>query len=117
MQAWARGIQHGTNKDLTVWIFGYAPNRVPDLEKFRIDWIEDFNNMKQTYITFASNIAEDGESIVVDEDIFPVKFAGFLPQYVKPDPKAHGKPTENTLVNQYGKSIKFDPDGDCLTLS
>tara|TARA_X000001382_G_C3156313_1_gene174700 strand:+ start:162 stop:1328 length:1167 start_codon:yes stop_codon:yes gene_type:complete len=116
MQAWARGIQHGTNKDLIVWIFGYAPNRVPDLEEFRKDWIEDFNNMKQTYITFASNIAEDGESIVVDEDIFPVKFAGFLPQYVKPDPKAHGKPTENTLIDQYGQSIKFDPDGDCLTI-
>ena len=32
MQAWARGIQHGTNKDLTVWIFGYAPNRVPNLD-------------------------------------------------------------------------------------
>ena len=116
MQAWARGIQHGTNKDLTVWIFGYAPNRVPDLEEFRKDWIEEFNKMKQTYITFASNIAEDGESIVVDEDIFPVKFAGFFPQYVKPDPKAHGKPTENTLVDQYGRSIKFDPDGDCLTI-
>ena len=116
MQAWARGVEHGTNKDLTVWIFGYAPNRVPDLEEFRKDWIEDFNTMKQTYITFASNIAEDGGSIVVDEDIFPVKFAGFLPQYVKPDPKLHGKPTENTLVDQYGNSVKFDPDGDCLTL-
>ena len=116
MQAWARGVEHGTNKDLTVWIFGYAPNRVPDLEEFRKDWIEDFNTMKQTYITFASNIAEDGGSIIVDEDIFPVKFAGFLPQYVKPDPKLHGKPTENTLVDQYGNSVKFDPDGDCLTL-
>ena len=116
MQAWARGIQHGTNKDLTVWIFGYAPNRVPDLDQFRKDWIEDFNNIKQTYITFASNIAEDGGSIVVDEDIFPVKFAGFLPQYVKPDPKAHGKPTENTLVDVNGVKVKFDPDGDCLTL-
>ena len=116
MQAWARGIQHGTNKDLTVWIFGYAPNRVPDLDKFRKEWVKEFNNMKQTYITFASNIAEDGDSIVVDEDIFPVKFAGFLPQYVKPNPNDQGKPTENTLVDQYGKSIKFDPDGDCLTL-
>ena len=114
MQAWARGVEHGTNKDLTVWIFGYAPNRVPDLEEFRKEWIEDFNTMKQTYITFASNIAEDGGSIVVDEDIFPVKFAGFLPQYVKPDPKLHGKPTENTLVDQYGNPVKFDPDGDCL---
>jgi len=114
MQAWARGIQHGTNKDLTVWIFGYAPNRVPDLEDFRTDWVEDFNTMKETYIKFVSNVGESGETIEIDEDIFPVKFAGFLPQYVKPDPKAHGKPTENTLVDQYGNPVKFDPDGDCL---
>lgn len=116
MQSWARGISHGTKKGLTVWIFGYAPNRVPDLDEFRRDWIEDFNNMKQTFISFASNIAENGETIEIDEEIFPVKFAGFLPQYVKPNPNDQGKPTENTLVDQYGKAIKFDPDGDCLTL-
>ena len=114
MQAWARGISHGTQKDVTVWLFGYAPNRVPDLEEFRINWIEEFNEMKQTYINFASNIAGDGESIVIDDDIFPVKFAGFIPKYVKPNPKDQGKATEKTLVNQYGKSVKFDPDGDCL---
>jgi hypothetical protein len=114
MQAWARGVEHGTNKDLTVWIFGYAPNRVPDLEEFRKEWIEDFNTMKETYIKFVSNVGESGETVEIDEDIFPVKFAGFLPQYVKPDPKLHGKPTENTLVDQYGNPVKFDPDGDCL---
>ena len=115
MQAWARGIQHGTNKDLTVWIFGYAPNRVPDIQQFRQEWMEDFISMKQTYLQFASNVAENGETIVTDESVFPVKFAGFLPQYVKPNPKDQGKPTENTLVDQYGNPVRFDPDGDCLT--
>lgn len=115
MQAWARGIQHGTSKDLTVWIFGYAPNRVPDLEQFRQEWMDDFVQMKQTYIQFASNVAENGETIVIDEDTFPVKFAGFLPQYVKPNPNDKGKPTENTLVDQYGNPVRFDPDGPCLT--
>ena len=91
-------------------LFGFlvGPNRVPDLEEF--NWIEEFNEMSQTYINFASNIAGDGESIVIDDDIFPVK--GFIPQYVKPNPKDQGKATEKTLVNQYGKSVKFDPDGD-----
>lgn len=114
MQAWARGIQHGTKTQLPVWIFGYAPNRVPDLEKFREEWVDDFNQMKQTYISFASNIAGDGGTIDFDEDDFPVKFAGFLPQYVKPNPKDQGKPTENTIVDQYGNRVKFDPDGECL---
>lgn len=117
MQAWARGVSHGTNKGLTVWIFGYAPNRVADLEKFRKDWITDFAQMKQTYIQFASNITEDGGTLEVDDDTFPVKFAGFLPQYVKPNPSDQGKPTENTLVDVYGNAVKFDPDGDCLSLS
>lgn len=115
MQAWARGIQHGTNKGLPVWIFGYAPNRVPDLQQFRQEWMDDFIAMKETYIKFVSNVAEDGETIVVDETLFPVKFAGFLPQYVKPNPRDQGKPTENTLVDQNGNPVKFDPAGECLT--
>ena len=115
LRAWARGIQHGTTKDVPVWVFGYAPNRVPDLKKFRENWIEDFNNMKQTFITFASNIAGDGETIPdLEEEDFPVRFAGFLPQYVKPSAEDQGKPTEHTLVDIDGNKIKFDPDGDCL---
>tara|TARA_R100000030_G_scaffold26369_1_gene19230 strand:+ start:149 stop:1336 length:1188 start_codon:yes stop_codon:yes gene_type:complete len=114
LRAWARGIQYGTNKDVTVWVFGYAPNRVPDLKKFRQNWIKDFNDMKQTFITFASNIAGDGETVLLDEEDFPVRFAGFLPQYVKPSAEDQGKPTEHTLVDIDGNKIKFDPDGDCL---
>ena len=114
LRAWARGIQHATIKGVTVWVFGYAPTRVPNLKKFRQNWVEDFNEMKQTFITFASNIAGDGETILLDEDDFPVKFAGFLPQYVKPNAKDQGKPTEHTLVDVDGNKIKFDPDGDCL---
>ena len=115
LRAWARGIQYGTTKGVTVWVFGYAPNRVPDLKKFRENWIEDFTDMKNTFIDFAKNIAGDGETIPgLEEGYFPVKFAGFLPQYVKPNPEDEGKPTENTLVDVDGKAIKFDPDGDCL---
>ena len=60
-----RGIQHGTTKDVTVWVFGYAPNRVPDLKKFRENWIKDFNDMKNTFIDFAKNIAGGGETIPI----------------------------------------------------
>ena len=71
--------------------------------------------MKETFVSFANDIVseEDSESNLVNEDAFPVKFAGFLPQYVKPNPNDQGKATENTIVDVYGNSIPFDPDGDC----
>tara|TARA_B100001996_G_scaffold80999_1_gene59754 strand:+ start:329 stop:1498 length:1170 start_codon:yes stop_codon:yes gene_type:complete len=117
LQAWARGISHGTNRNVPVWLFGYAPNRVPDLTEWREDYITKFNIMKTTFITFSQNLINEGESCEYDEDTFPVKLAGFLPQYVKPNPNDKGKPTESGLVDTFGNAIRFDCDGDCLTIT
>jgi hypothetical protein len=46
-----------------------------------------------------------------------VKLAGFMGQYTKPNPNANGRPTEEGLVDMYGEKVKFDPDGNCLTLT
>jgi hypothetical protein len=115
--SWMRALYHGTRLGLPVWIFGYAANRVDNLEKFRAEYINDFNELKQVMLEFAFSIADGGEQSSIDEDAFCVKLAGFLPQYVKPNPQDKGRPTENNLVDVYGNSIRFDPDGDCLTLS
>ena len=112
---WMRAIAHGTRLGLPVWIFGYAPTRKPDLKEFRESWVEEFNELKELCITFSEAIT-DSDGTDINEDSFPVKFAGFLPQYVKPNPKDGGKPTENTLVDVEGEPVRFDPDGDCLTL-
>ena len=112
-----RALYHGTRLSLPVWIFGYAPNRVDDLKKYREDFIVDFNELKEVMIQFAFNTVEEGQESVIDEDNFPVKLAGFLPQYVKPNPEDLGRPTELGLVDVNGNRIKFDPDGDCLTLT
>jgi hypothetical protein len=114
---WMRAIYHGTRLGLPIWIFGYASNRVDDLQEFREEYIEEFNELKSVLLQFAFNTVEDGEISSIDEDSFPVKLAGFLPQYVKPNPEDKGRPTEKGLVDMYGNEIKFDPDGDCLTLS
>ena len=114
---WMRALYHGTRLSLPVWIFGYAPNRVDDLKKYREDFIVDFNELKEVMIQFAFNTVEEGQESVIDEDNFPVKLAGFLPQYVKPNPEDLGRPTELGLVDVNGNRIKFDPDGDCLTLT
>ena len=112
---WMRSIAHGTRLDLPVWILGYAPTRKPDLQDFRENWVEEFNELKELCINFSEAIT-DSDGTDINEDSFPVKFAGFLPQYVKPNPKDGGKPTENTLVDVDGEPVRFDPDGDCLTL-
>ena len=116
MQSWARAIRYGIDYNVTVWILGYAPERVSDLLKFRKDFVKNFLDMKETFIKFASIVAVDGETISINEDTWPVKFGGFYPQHIQPNPENEGKPTELILVDVNGQHIKFDPDGDCLTL-
>jgi len=111
---WMRGIVHGIKLNIPVWVIGYAPTRKADLIEFRESWIEEFNELKETTIQFAGIILNDCDSSDFAEDYFPVKVAGFLPQYVKPNPKDGGAPTEKGLVDSNGTPIKFDPDGDCL---
>lgn len=112
---WARAITHATKLGVPVWFIGYSDKRVDDLQEFREDYIQEFNEQKEIFVQFAKQILEeDGELL---EEKFQIKFAGFMAQYVKPNPKDKGRPTEIGLVDLYGQSIKFDPDGDCLTLS
>jgi len=114
---WARAIYHGQRLGIPVWIFGYSSIRVDDLPDFRKLYMEEFEDYKSIMIDWASSITkftlEDG----IDEDAFCVKFAGFLPQHVKPNASKGGSPTEVGLVNQKGESIVFDYLGNCLTLS
>lgn len=112
---WARAITHATKLDIPVWFIGYSDKRVDDLKEFRSDYIGEFNDQKETFVQFAKNILDDGGELI--EDSFQIKLAGFMPQYVKPNPKDKGRPTEVGLVDVYGVTIKFDPDGECLTLS
>ena len=112
--SWMRAIHEGIKYNVPVWILGYAPTRKPNLKQFRKDWIMDFLEIKETTFKFVNLF--DGETIDFDEDVYPVKFGGFLPQYVKPNPKDGGRPTEVGLVDVDGNRIIFDPDGDCLTL-
>lgn len=113
--AWGRGVINGTKYGVTTWIFGYAPNRVPDLTAWRYQYKETFESMRETFLDFVEVNANDGDIIDFDDSSFCVKFAGFLAQYVKPNPHDSGKPTEQGLVDFDGNPIKFNPDGPCLT--
>ena len=102
---WMRAIVHGTRLGLPVLVLGYAPTRQSDLRQFRIDYIEEFNETKSYLIEFANNIVNDGDTNEINENNFCVKLAGFLPQYVKPNPKDKGMPTEHGIVDVYGNKV------------
>lgn len=113
---WGRALAHAQRLGIPVYIFGYAQNRVPDLQQFRENFINEFNEMKSLMIEFAAELS-DVDVSTIDEENFPIKIAGFLAQYVKPSPKHQGRPTEEGLVDIYGNSIKFDGTQPCLTLT
>ena len=113
---WMRAIANGQELGIPVWIFGYASTRQSDLKEFRDNWIEEFKEIKDLCVEWARGITDSALEDGINEDAFGVKFAGFLNQHVKPDNTKGGRPTEVGLVDQNGKSIKFDPQGECLTL-
>jgi len=112
---WARAIAHGQKLGIPVWVFGYASTRQSDLKVFRDKWIEEFKEMKSTFVDFAFGITDASQGEGIDESVFWCKFAGFLPQHVRPDATNGGRPTEVGLVDADGNSIVFDPEGDCLS--
>ena len=113
---WARAIAHGQRLGIPVWVFGYASTRQSDLKTFRNEWIEEFKEMKSTFVDFSFGITDASQGDGIDESVFWCKFAGFLNQHVQPDATKGGRPTEVGLVNAEGNSIVFDPEGDCLTI-
>ena len=112
---WARAIAHGQRLGIPVWVFGYASTRQSDLKVFRDKWIEEFKEMKSTFVDFAFGITDASQGEGIDESVFWCKFAGFLPQHVRPDATKGGRATEVGLVDEDGNSIVFDPEGNCLS--
>lgn len=112
---WARAIAHGQRLGIPVWVFGYASTRQSDLKVFRDQWIEEFEEMKATFVDFSFGITGASQGEGVDESVFWCKFAGFLPQHVRPDATKGARPTEIGLVDADGNPIIFDPEGECLT--
>ena len=133
LRAWGSGINKAMRWGIPTWIFGYSNKRIDDLIAWRENFIEEFESFKETQIQFAHSVAEawvneecteeynsfDVFDLVssVDEVSFPIKLAGFFPQHTSRNVNDGGRPTENGLVDVYGKTITFDPQGDCLTLT
>jgi hypothetical protein len=113
---WMRAIVNSVKFGVPVYMFGYAPTRQAtegDLQTYREEWIKDFVKQKATLLDFFNTVASETQQEFTKN--FPIKIAGFLPQYIKPDAKHKGRPSENTLVDQYGKSLNFDKEAKCLS--
>jgi hypothetical protein len=72
--------------------------------------------MKSLMIEFAAELC-DVDASTIDDENFPIKIAGFLAQYIEPNPQHQGRPSEQGLVDMYGNSVNFDGTQPCLTLT
>ena len=113
--SWMRGITNSSIYGVPSYLFGYSDKRVDDLSLFRRTWMEDFIKQKQIMIGFASSISKD-DQIEIDENNFPVKFGGFYPQYIKPNPEHKGAATEFGLVDWNGEPIEWTEFNQCLSI-
>ena len=132
LRAWGSGINKAARWGVNTWIFGYSNKRVDDLIKWRENFIEEFESYKENHLKFCHQMAkswvnddcsDEFDSLNTDDlvrginqDAFPIKLAGFFPQHTSRNANDGGRPTEVGLVDVNGKTIKFDPNGECLTL-
>ena len=133
LRAWGSGINKAMRWGVNTWMFGYSNKRVDDLIAWRENFIEEFEAYKENYLLFCHHMAKswvgdecsddfndlDATDLIssIDEESFPIKLAGFFPQHTSRNVNDGGRPTEIGLVDVYGKTIQFNPNGNCLTLT
>ena len=133
LRGWSAGIYRSMMYDIPVWLFGYSSDRVDDLVSFRENFVEEFVDYKEKQILWcyrqARSWAPDDsldeydalsvDKIIenLDQDRFNIKLCGFYAQHTSRNANDGGRPTEVRLVDVYGKTIEFNPKGDCLTLT
>lgn len=113
MSTWGRGFAFSQKYELPILYFGYLAERKGDLRAQRALLLEEFQEVKDMFVKgcFAvSGVENDGEP-----HYFPIRFAGFLPQNIRPDSVSGGADTEHTIVDLDGNPLEFSPDMPCLT--
>lgn len=110
---WGRGFANSQEYDVPIIFFAYLANPVTDLRSARQELLDEFVRVKDLYVSACFRVADaqpTGES-----HYFPIKFGGFLPQYIESTSSLGGLPTEMTIVDVDGNEIEFSPDMLCLT--
>ena len=110
---WGRGFANSQEYDVPIIFFAYLANPVKDLRSARQELLDEFVRVKDLFVSACFRVTDaqpTGES-----HYFPIKFGGFLPQYIKSTSSLGGLPTESTIVDVDGNVIEFSPDMPCLT--
>lgn len=86
-----------------VRIFAYfeSPGK-KDLREQRLDWLQAFQSTLDSIVAICEYMT-DSKS----KKKFPIKFGGFLPQLIDPDPKKNGEKKESTIVDANGKTFNW----------
>jgi hypothetical protein len=80
----------------------------PAIYKQREDWQQKYNNFLRVDAEFVQEVMKRcGFNCDIDSILekYPFQFKGFAPQVITPDANKGGRPTEETIVDAYGKEI------------
>ena len=80
----------------------------PAIYKQREDWQQKYNNFLRVDAEFVQEVMKRcGFKCDIDTILakYPFQFKGFAPQVITPDANKGGRPTEETIVDAYGKEI------------
>lgn len=110
---WARGWVNAAKYCVPIYLIAYLETRDGDLKSAREQLLNEFIELKQLWISEVFKVS--GVDNTGEDHYFPIKLVAFLPQNIKPDNVNSGLPTETTLVDVDGISVKFGPDMQCLS--
>lgn len=110
---WGRGFANSQEYDVPVILFSYLPNVVDDIREARQELLDEFIRVKDLYVSACFRVSDSQQT--GEPHYFPIKFGGFLPQYIKSASSSGGLPTEMTIVDVDGNELEFTPDMPCLT--
>ena len=110
---WGRGFANSQEYNVPIIMFAYLANVPDDIQGARQSLLDEFIRVKDLYVSACFRVADSQPT--GEPHYFPIKFGGFLPQYIKSSSSLGGLPTETTLVDVDGNEVEFSPDMPCLT--
>lgn len=90
--------------DTPIYVYGWIQNPTPTtLKGQREAWFKQFKRDEEYYYQDMSNKTGDDIAVCRHKGGFFMRFGGFLPQDITPDPEKGGLPREEGIVDMNGK--------------
>jgi len=98
--------------DAPVYVYGWIDNPTPStLKGQRAAWKNQFDKDEELYYNFLAQKSGEDIAKLREKNSYFIRFGGFLPQDITPDPNKGGLPREEGIVDENGKpfSAKIIP--------